>query len=197
MKLATSLAVLAIAGSLLYGNNQSNGVEVSTSPADHDYILAMASVHNSANLAGMADPLGREVVVDDALDFTLDLSTDADRPAQLGADDRALYAAPGLDEILEAAARAWPEQPDKAGRVAVCELGADVVTGAYPAAVVFDVTRRTGGPMQIDAPTWAPYFADRWDWPTVVLDLEAHFAAAREIYDRSGNWRPWPICGLR
>lgn len=102
-------------------------------------------------------------------------------------------ALPPLPVILDHAAAAWPEQPAKARRVAVCEMGADVDSGAYPAAV-FDLDRRYAGPMQIGQ-SWAKYFAGRWTWDQVVLDLDAHFAAAREIYDLAGGWSPWPYCG--
>lgn len=181
MKLAT--AVLGLAAALLLA-------QAAPTPAAHSYANTRGII-NAANYRAPALPV--EVVVDDALDFTLALSPDAHRPAQLGADGP--LPLPTLEAILAGAARAWPEQPAKAQRVAVCELGADVASGAYPAAVVFDVNRRTGGPMQIDAPTWAPYFADRWTWPTVVLDLDAHFEAAREIYELAGGWSPWPWCG--
>jgi hypothetical protein len=106
----------------------------------------------------------------------------------------AATASPPLPVILDHAAAAWPEQPGKARRVAVCEMGADVTTGAYPADLVFDLERRYAGPMQIGQP-WAKHFAARWTWAEIVRDLEIHFAAAREIYDLAGDWSPWPYCG--
>ncbi len=101
--------------------------------------------------------------------------------------------APTLPVILDHAAAAWPEQPAKARRVAVCEMGADIATGEYPASV-FDVERTYGGPMQIGR-AWAKVFSARWTWDQIVNDLDVHFAAAREIYDRAGGWAPWPYCG--
>ncbi len=100
---------------------------------------------------------------------------------------------PSIDAILTAAAAAWPEQPDKAQRVALCELGGF----ANPKA--FDLSRIYGGPMQIHRATWERFFLANygWTWEAVALDLATHFAAARVIYDRSGSWQPWPVCGLR
>lgn len=53
--------------------------------------------------------------------------------------------------------------------------------------------------MQIHRATWERYFLVNygWSWEAVALDLDTHFAAARIIYDRSGGWSPWPVCGLR
>lgn len=100
---------------------------------------------------------------------------------------------PTLDSILAAAARAWPEQPEKAQAVALCELG------GWANPVAFDLAREHGGPMQIARTWWESFFFNNygWAWEQIVFDLDVHFAAARIIYDRSGSWAPWPVCGLR
>ena len=100
---------------------------------------------------------------------------------------------PTLPVILDRAAAAWPEQPGKARRVTICEMGADEATGAYPA-IVFDGERTYVGPLQIGR-AWARHFSGRWTWDQLVNDLDAHFAAAREIFDIAGGWSPWPYCG--
>lgn len=100
---------------------------------------------------------------------------------------------PPLSVVLDGAAKAWPEQPAKARAVAVCEMGADIITGSYTTAV-FDLDRPYGGPMQIGR-SWRGYFASRWTWEEIVTELDVHFAAAREIYDLAGGWSPWPYCG--
>lgn len=189
MRLATSVALLVAA------------VLAVPKPSAKSYTSPTIYSANHIRADNIAPALPVEVVVDDAFDLTLALApaearSDAVPTGQPNAPAEAVGPYPRLDAILDGAARAWPEQPGKAQRVAVCELGADVATGAYPAAVVFDLSAVHGGPMQIARAVWLPYFAPL-TWPQLVQDLETHFAAARAIYDLAGGWSPWPVCGLR
>ena len=47
--------------------------------------------------------------------------------------------------------------------------------------------------MQINKATWAYYFERKygWTWSQVVHNLEIHLAAAREIYEKTGDFRQW------
>lgn len=87
--------------------------------------------------------------------------------------------------------RYWPEQPLKAVDVALCESG----LGRHPN--TFNLGALHGGPLQIAESVWADWFLENygWPWELVVTDPETHAHAARIIYDRSGDWSPWPVCG--
>ncbi len=77
--------------------------------------------------------------------------------------------------------------------MAFCELGGYANPNAFYRTDVY------GGPMQIHRASWETFFLLNygWTWSQLVFELDVHFAAARVIYDRSGSWSPWPICGLR
>lgn len=116
-------------------------------------------------------------------------------PAALDADAgrvAGLLAVPAPQAVAAAIAAAWPEQPGKALAVAGCESSG----GRDPRA--WDLTRAHGGPMQIARGVWEQYFREHrgWIWEQVVFDPVIHAAAAREIYDRAGDWSPWPYCRL-
>ena len=94
----------------------------------------------------------------------------------------------------------FPEQIEKAINVGLCESG----LGRDPNTFLLHL--RHGGPFQIayrwqdDGPGidgWAEFFAVNygWTWEQVVTNPGIHVAAARVIYDRSGSWAPWPVCG--
>lgn len=101
--------------------------------------------------------------------------------------------------LVELICRAWPEQMAKAVAVATCESD----LGRHPDTYRLDTLH--GGPFQLarqwsaDGAGWERYFGEKyaWSWDQVVTDVVIHVAAAREIYDRSGGWSPWPWCGLR
>ena len=101
--------------------------------------------------------------------------------------------------LVELICRAWPEQMAKAVAVAKCESD----LGRHPDTYRLD--RPHGGPFQLsrqwsaDGDGWERYFREKygWSWDQVVTDVIIHVAAAREVYDRSGGWSPWPYCGLR
>jgi hypothetical protein len=47
--------------------------------------------------------------------------------------------------------------------------------------------------MQINKATWAEYFRREygWTWDQVVLDVDIHLQAAREIFDITEDWTQW------
>ena len=94
----------------------------------------------------------------------------------------------------------FPEQPLKAINVGLCESG----LGRHPDTFRLDALH--GGPFQIayrwqpggpGIDGWGEFFLANygWTWEQVVTDPTIHVAAARVIYDRSGSWAPWPVCG--
>ncbi|HEY7270372.1 MAG TPA: hypothetical protein VH951_11140 [Dehalococcoidia bacterium] len=91
------------------------------------------------------------------------------------------------DRMIELVRETWPEDPDRATRILLCESGAGDDPGTY------DLDAPNGGPMQISHYTWAAYFHDGfgWEWQQVVDDIHIHLAAARIIYDRAGGWSAW------
>ena len=96
----------------------------------------------------------------------------------------------------------FPEQPHKAIDVGLCESG----LGRHPD--TFRDGALHGGPYQIArewrAPTeefidgWEEFFLVEygWRWESIVNYPPIHVVAVRIIYDRSGDWSPWPTCGL-
>ena len=94
---------------------------------------------------------------------------------------------PPPDQILESVRRHWPEDADAAEAVLRCESSAGADPGTW------DLSEADGGPMQINRRTWEKFFYKKygWTWRQVVLDLETHLQAAREIYDRAGGWDDW------
>lgn len=91
------------------------------------------------------------------------------------------------DRLIELVRQTWPDDPDGAARILICEshAGDDSKT--------WDVDAPSGGPMQLDHFTWAPYFEANygWTWNQVVTDIHIHLQAARIVYDRAGGWEPW------
>ena len=94
---------------------------------------------------------------------------------------------PSRSEVEARVRASWPEDPETAVRVATCE--SDV--GEHPTTYALDA--ENGGPMQLNRATWEGYFWERygWSWERVVTDLDIHFAAAREVFERGGGWFPW------
>jgi hypothetical protein len=91
------------------------------------------------------------------------------------------------DLIIEMVAATWPEDPDTAVRILMCESHG----GENPDA--FSLETPNGGPMQLNRFTWEPFFAglNGWTWEQIVTDINIHLQAARIIYDRWGGWEPW------
>jgi hypothetical protein len=91
------------------------------------------------------------------------------------------------DRLIALVRQTWPEDPETATRILVCEshAGQDAAT--------YDVDAANGGPMQLDRYTWAPFFLANygWTWDQVVNDVHVHLQAARIVYDRAGGWTPW------
>jgi predicted 3-demethylubiquinone-9 3-methyltransferase (glyoxalase superfamily) len=90
-------------------------------------------------------------------------------------------------QVLEAVVSEWPDDPEAATSILHCESSA----GTDPD--TWNLAHPDGGPLQINKATWAAYFKDKygWTWSQVVRDLETHLAAAREIYDKTGDWSLW------
>jgi hypothetical protein len=89
--------------------------------------------------------------------------------------------------VLEAVTSTWPEDEEGAISVLYCESAG----ATHPD--TFDLNRPDGGPLQINKRTWATYFEAKygWTWSQIVRDIAIHLAAAREIYDKTGDWSPW------
>jgi hypothetical protein len=94
------------------------------------------------------------------------------------------------DRLIQLVQETWPEDPDTAVRILICESHAADDDKTY------DVDAANGGPMQLDRYTWAPYFEANygWSWDQVVNDIPIHLQAARLVYDRAEGWGPWS-CG--
>lgn len=89
--------------------------------------------------------------------------------------------------LLKALRSTWPADLPEAKRILWCESR----NGLDPDA--WDLSRPDGGPMQLNRETWEPYFEEKygWTWEQVVFDVNIHFQAAREVYDRTGGWARW------
>jgi hypothetical protein len=63
--------------------------------------------------------------------------------------------------------------------------------GADPRAWSLDAP--DGGPFQINRESWEAFFMTQrgWSWPQIVLDPATNVAAARIIFDRTGNFSAW------
>ena len=94
---------------------------------------------------------------------------------------------PPPEVIVSAVRLLWGKDADRAEAIVHCEsrAGADKDT--------WNVSAPDGGPMQINRSTWEPYFKTKygWTWEQIVLDLEIHLRAAREIYDLAHGWGDW------
>jgi hypothetical protein len=94
---------------------------------------------------------------------------------------------PPPEAIVAAVRLLWGKDADRAEAIVQCEsrAGADKDT--------WDVSAPDGGPMQINRSTWEAYFWRRygWTWEQIVLDLQIHLQAAREIYDLADGWADW------
>ena len=91
------------------------------------------------------------------------------------------------ERLIQLVQETWPEDPDTAVRILVCESHA----GDDPR--TYDLEAPNGGPMQLDRYTWAPFFAEGygWTWEQLVTDVHVHLLASRIIYDRAGGWSAW------
>ena len=139
---------------------------------------AGTGAENSPTVNAVSPPVGVAVVGPD------EKSSRAGEQSQLSS--------PGYHEItseqlMDLIVSAWPDDPDSAASIFYCESDA----GAHPD--TWDLSRPDGGPLQINRATWGPYFAEKygWTWDQVVRDVEIHIAAAREIYDKRGDWSLW------
>jgi hypothetical protein len=53
--------------------------------------------------------------------------------------------------------------------------------------------RPDGGPYQINRASWEQFFLERhgWTWDEITYEAVINTAAARIIYDRTGDWSAW------
>lgn len=81
----------------------------------------------------------------------------------------------------------FPDNVDAALDVLHCESS----MGSNPDA--FDTTAPDGGPYQINRQSWEQFFRTRygWTWEQITHDAAINTAAARVIYDRTGDWSAW------
>ncbi len=97
-----------------------------------------------------------------------------------------------MDTYLRVLAKtAWPEDTAAALNILHCESR----TGRDPNAWRTDAP--DGGPYQINRFTWERFFLDRygWSWEQITRDPATNTAAARIIYDRTGDWSAWSCDG--
>jgi hypothetical protein len=81
----------------------------------------------------------------------------------------------------------WPEAKAEALGILYCESR----IGADPDA--WRVDAPDGGPYQINRASWETYFRERhgWTWKQITHDPAINTAAAKVIYDRTGDWSAW------
>ena len=86
----------------------------------------------------------------------------------------------------------WPHAGEEALSILHCESR----TGADPDA--WRVDAPDGGPFQINRASWEKYFRERhgWTWTQITHDPAINTAAAKIIYDRTGDWSAWS-CATR
>jgi hypothetical protein len=94
---------------------------------------------------------------------------------------------PSPDVVIAAVRLRWGKDADTAESIVQCEsrAGADKDT--------WDLAAPDGGPMQINRATWEAHFQQKygWTWEQIVLDLETHLQAAKDIYDQAQGWKDW------
>jgi hypothetical protein len=101
--------------------------------------------------------------------------------------ERARGVIPVDDYLRVLAESAWPENTAAALNILHCESR----TGKDPKAWRTDAP--DGGPYQINRVSWERFFRDRygWSWEQITRDPAINTAAARIIYDRTGDWSAW------
>ena len=118
------------------------------------------------------------------------LGFSTDRPAPAPVDDT--VTAPHYGESLDTSLRVladspWPDNVNAALDVLHCESS----MGKNPDA--WDTAAPDGGPYQITRQSWEQFFRTRygWTWEQITHDAAINTAAARVIYDRTGDWSAW------
>ena len=91
------------------------------------------------------------------------------------------------DSLEQLAWATWPEDRTAALIILHCESR----TGDDPDAWRTD--RPDGGPYQINRASWERFFFlnHGWTWDEITYDPVINTAAARIIYDRTGDWSAW------
>jgi hypothetical protein len=81
----------------------------------------------------------------------------------------------------------WPDVKAEALGILHCESR----IGADPDA--WRVDAPDGGPYQINRASWETFFRERhgWTWMQITHDPAINTAAAKIIYDRTGDWSAW------
>jgi hypothetical protein len=116
------------------------------------------------------------------------LQTRGDSSAAAGVAGGQVYGVVPVDVHLKRlAASTWPEDRTAALLILHCESR----TGVDPDAWRLDAP--DGGPFQINRASWEKYFLERygWTWAQITQDPAINTAAARIIYDRTGDWSAW------
>ena len=109
----------------------------------------------------------------------------SDAPAQARA--RAHGIVPVESYLRSLAESTWPEAEAEALSILYCESR----IGADPDA--WRVDAPDGGPYQINRASWETFFRERhgWSWMQITHDPAINTAAAKVIYDRTGDWSAW------
>ena len=91
------------------------------------------------------------------------------------------------DRLIRLVQHTWPLNRSAPLYVLYCESR----TGLDPDAWRTDTA--DGGPFQINRETWERFLLDRysWSWEQVALDVQTNVAAARVIYDQTGDFSAW------
>lgn len=154
------------------------------SPADTDSGDRGAAGGDGEEATGADGPDGEECGAAGECDG-IEADLDVPPPGSVDAPDAPVPAATRVSALsargIEAIICSYPWPCAEALAVARCE------SGLNPIAVSPDGAN--WGLMQLNQPTWAPYFgAQRW---ASVLDATANVAMAYEIYQRAGSWASW------
>ena len=91
------------------------------------------------------------------------------------------------DQLLRLVKQTWPANANAAISILYCEsrIGADQRA--------WSLDTPDGGPFQINRQSWEHYFlrTKGWSWAQIVLDPATNVAAARVIFDRTGDFSAW------
>jgi hypothetical protein len=105
---------------------------------------------------------------------------------------RTIASAPHYFDTLDTYLRVLAEDtfPDNLN-AALSVLHCESSMGRNPDA--WDVSAPDGGPYQINRQSWERFFLTRygWTWEQITHDAAINTAAARIIYDRTGDWSAW------
>jgi hypothetical protein len=118
----------------------------------------------------------------------LGFESDSTPPAASESAVNAPHYVDSVDTYLRVLAEStWPDNTNAALSVLHCESS----MGKNPAA--WDTAAPDGGPYQINRHSWEQFFhaLNGWTWDQITRDAAINTAAARIIYDRTGDWSAW------